>query len=192
MLGPEGRNVIPGTSFGAPTITRDGVSDARVIDLEVVEGLQVGRGYLSPYFVTDPDRMEIALERPATLIHEKKLSSMKDLLPLLERRAAASEGSDVIPARTLLSGRSKASPFRGLCEYLEKRFADTTVLTLQQVQDLLGVPLPDPAFTDPAWWSNIGMGASDTLWSDAWTLANRTARPNLRASTVIVQRHVPQ
>src|SRR5215203_4542605 len=58
--------------------------------LEVVEGMQFDRGYLSPYFVTDPERMEVALENPVILIHEKKISSMKDLLPLLEQVARAS------------------------------------------------------------------------------------------------------
>src|SRR5882724_4828898 len=55
--------------------------------LEVVEGMQFDRGYLSPYFVTDPERMEAVLEDPYILIHEKKISSMKDLLPLLEQVA---------------------------------------------------------------------------------------------------------
>jgi chaperonin GroEL len=55
--------------------------------LEVVEGMQFDRGYLSPYFVTDPDRMEVVLEEPYILIYEKKISSMKDLLPLLEQVA---------------------------------------------------------------------------------------------------------
>jgi len=55
--------------------------------LEVVEGMQFDRGYLSPYFVTDPDRMEAVLEDPYILIYEKKISSMKDLLPLLEQVA---------------------------------------------------------------------------------------------------------
>jgi len=55
--------------------------------LEVVEGMQFDRGYLSPYFVTDPERMECTLENALILIHEKKISSMKDLLPLLEQVA---------------------------------------------------------------------------------------------------------
>jgi len=55
--------------------------------LEVVEGMQFDRGYLSPYFVTDPERMECTLENALILIHEKKISSMKDLLPLLEQIA---------------------------------------------------------------------------------------------------------
>ena len=59
--------------------------------LEVVEGMQFDRGYLSPYFVTDPERMEVVLENPAILIHEKKLSNLKDLLPLLEQAAKAGQ-----------------------------------------------------------------------------------------------------
>ena len=55
--------------------------------LEVVEGMQFDRGYISPYFVTDAERMEVLLEEPYFLIHEKKISNMKDLLPLLEQIA---------------------------------------------------------------------------------------------------------
>ena len=60
-------------------------------ELEVVEGMQFDRGYLSPYFVTDPESMEATLEEPLVLLHEKKISSMKDLLPLLEQVARASK-----------------------------------------------------------------------------------------------------
>src|ERR1700742_3752552 len=73
-------------------VGKDGVitvEESRTMEtqLDVVEGMQFDRGYLSPYFVTDPDRMEASLEEPYILIHEKKISSMKDLLPLLEQVA---------------------------------------------------------------------------------------------------------
>ena len=65
------------------------VEEAKSLEttLDVVEGMQFDRGYLSPYFVTDPERMEAALEDPYILIHEKKISAMKDLLPVLEQVA---------------------------------------------------------------------------------------------------------
>ena len=76
------------------TVGRDGVitvEEARSTDssLEVVEGMQFDRGYLSPYFVTDPESMEVELENPLILIHEKKISALQDLLPLLEQVAKA-------------------------------------------------------------------------------------------------------
>ncbi len=73
-------------------VGKDGVitveeSKTMVTELQTVDGMQFDRGYLSPYFVSDPDRMEVVLEDPYILIHEKKISNMKDLLPLLEQIA---------------------------------------------------------------------------------------------------------
>jgi chaperonin GroEL len=62
-------------------------SKTMVTELDTVEGMQFDRGYLSPYFITDPERMEVVLEDPYILIHEKKISNMKDLLPVLEQIA---------------------------------------------------------------------------------------------------------
>src|ERR1043165_2134858 len=76
-------------------VGKDGVitvEESKTLDtsLEVVEGMQFDRGYLSAYFVTDPERMEVVLDHPVILIHEKKISGMKDLLPLLEQVVQAS------------------------------------------------------------------------------------------------------
>src|SRR2546425_2123679 len=82
-------------------VGKDGVitvEEAKTMEtsLEVVEGMQSDRGYLSPYFVTDPERMECVLEDPLILIHEKKISAMKDLLPILEKIAQTGKALLVI------------------------------------------------------------------------------------------------
>ncbi len=82
-------------------VGKDGVitvEEAKTMEtsLEVVEGMQFDRGYLSPYFVTDPERMECVLEDPLILIHEKKISAMKDLLPILEKIAQTGKGLLVV------------------------------------------------------------------------------------------------
>ncbi|MFW2365010.1 MAG: chaperonin GroEL, partial [Desulforhopalus sp.] len=74
------------------------VEEAKSMDtsLDVVEGMQFDRGYLSPYFVTDPDRMEVSMEDPYILLVEKKVSNMKDLLPVLESVAKMGKGLFII------------------------------------------------------------------------------------------------
>ncbi len=78
--------------------------------------------------------------------------------------------------------------YRFLHKYLEGRYADTVVLTFRQIEDLLGFGLPDLARTDPAWWTIAAGTGADPRFSDAWTLAGRTARPNLLARNVVFER----
>jgi chaperonin GroEL len=75
--------------------------------LEVVEGMRFDRGYLSPYFVTDPERMEVVLENPYILIFEKKISSMKDLLPMLEK--VAQQGAPLLIVAEEVDGEALAT-----------------------------------------------------------------------------------
>ncbi len=85
------------------------VEEAKSMDtvLEVVEGMQFDRGYLSPYFVTDPERMEAVIEEPLILLHEKKISNMKDLLPLLEQ--VARQGKPLVIVAEDIEGEALAT-----------------------------------------------------------------------------------
>ena len=93
-------------------VGKDGVitvEEAKTMEtsLEVVEGMQFDRGYLSPYFVTDPERMECVLEEALVLIHEKKISSLKDMLPVLER--VAQTGKPLLVIAEDLEGEALAT-----------------------------------------------------------------------------------
>ncbi|MEN3375076.1 MAG: chaperonin GroEL, partial [Hyphomicrobiales bacterium] len=93
-------------------VGKDGVitvEEARGLDttLEVVEGMQFDRGYLSPYFVTDAERMETVLENAKILLHEKKISSMKDLLPILEQ--VAKQGKPLLVLAEDIDGEALAT-----------------------------------------------------------------------------------
>jgi chaperonin GroEL len=111
--------------------------------LEVVEGMQFDRGYLSPYFVTDPERMEAVLENAYILIHEKKISSMKDLLPLLEN--IAKSGKPLIIIAEDVDGEALATlvvnKLRGtlqVCAVKAPGFGDRRKAMLQDIAILTG------------------------------------------------------
>jgi chaperonin GroEL len=93
-------------------VGKDGVitvEEAKSIEttLDVVEGMQFDRGYISPYFVTNPDSMEVVMEDPLILIHDKKISSMKDILPILEK--VAQQGRQLLIVAEDLDGEALAT-----------------------------------------------------------------------------------
>ncbi|MBI3181233.1 MAG: chaperonin GroEL [Myxococcales bacterium] len=111
--------------------------------LEVVEGMQFDRGYLSPYFVTDPERMEAVLQDAYILIHEKKISSMKDLLPLLEQVARA--GKPLLIVAEEVEGEALATlvvnKIRGVltcCAVKAPGFGDRRKAMLEDIATLTG------------------------------------------------------
>src|SRR5947199_4898469 len=121
------------------------VEEAKSLEtqLEVVEGMQFDRGYTSPYFVTDPDRMEAVLEDAFVLIHEKKISAMKDLLPLLEQ--VARSGKPLLVIAEEVEGEALATlvvnKIRGTlagCAVKAPGFGDRRKAMLEDVATLTG------------------------------------------------------
>jgi chaperonin GroEL len=111
--------------------------------LETVEGMQFDRGYLSPYFVTDPERMEAVLEDAMILIHDKKISSMKDLLPILEK--VAQMGNPLLIIAEDIEGEALATlvvnKLRGtlkVCAVKAPGFGDRRKAMLQDIAVLTG------------------------------------------------------
>src|ERR671923_236160 len=174
-LGPRGRNVVLEKKWGPPTITNDGVTIAKEVELEdpfenlgaqlgkdgvitveesqtfgleleTVEGLQFDRGYISPYFVTDQDRMEAVLEDPYILIANQKTSSAQVLLPVLEKVVQAgrplvliAEDVDGEALATLVVNKirgtfkSVAVKAPGLGDRRKAMLQDIAILTVGQV-----------------------------------------------------------
>src|SRR5512134_1179188 len=121
------------------------VEEAKSMDtvLEVVEGMQFDRGYLSPYFVTDPENMEAGLDEPLILLSEKKISSMKDLLPVLEQ--VARQGKPLLIVAEDIEGEALATlvvnKIRGtlaVCAVKAPGFGDRRKAMLQDVAILTG------------------------------------------------------
>jgi hypothetical protein len=111
------------------------------------------------------------------------------MLEWMKRRGSTvpSEAKREVEATPRHASR-KAGRYRLLYEYLEHRYAVSVVLTFGQIEDLLGFTLPDVARTDQEWWTTTGLGTTEVQCSDAWTLASRTATPNLLAQTVLFER----
>src|SRR5919197_1876 len=206
-LGPKGRNVVLDKKFGSPTVTKDGVTVAKEVELtdpienmgaqmvkevatktsdlagdgtttatvlaqavfreglknvtaganpmelkrgidralETVDGMQFDRGYLSPYFITDPEKMEAVLEDAYILIHDKKISTMKDLLPILEKVAQA--GRPLLIIAEDVEGEALATlvvnKLRGtlkVCAVKAPGFGDRRKEMLIDISKLTGAP----------------------------------------------------
>jgi hypothetical protein len=105
-----------------------------------------------------------------------------------KRRSTAHTEANAGAYATKRHGCNKAGKYRLLYEYLQNRYANTVVLTFGQVEDLLGFSLPDLARTDQEWWTIAETNTTEARCSDAWTLASRTAAPNLMAQTVAFER----
>ena len=171
-------------------VGKDGVitvEEAKTLDttLEVVEGMQFDRGYLSPYFITDPERMEVVLEQPLILVHEKKISAMKGLLPVLEMAARASRPLLIIAED--VEGEALATivvnKLRGTLQvaaikapgYGDRRKAmleDVAILTSgRAITDDLGIKLESIAIED------LGGAAKVTIDKDTTTIIGGTGDP---------------
>ncbi|HEV8482672.1 MAG TPA: chaperonin GroEL [Blastocatellia bacterium] len=172
-------------------VGKDGVitvEEARTLEtsLDVVEGMQFDRGYLSPYFVTDPERMEAVLEDALILIHEKKISSMKDLLPLLEQ--VARQGKPLLIIAEDVEGEALATlvvnKLRGtlqVCAVKAPGFGDRRKAMLQDIAILtggqaitedLGIKLESIQLTD------LGRGKKIVVDKDNTTIVEGAGKPS--------------
>ena len=171
-------------------VGKDGVitvEEAKTIDttLEVVEGMQFDRGYLSPYFVTDPERMEAVLENAFILLHEKKISSMKDLLPLLEQIAKTGKPFLIVAEevegealatlvvnklRGTLNGVAVKAP--GFGDRRKAMLEDIAVLTgAKVISEDLGIKLENVQLAD------LGRAKKITVDKDNTTIVEGAGKP---------------
>jgi len=168
-------------------VGKDGVitvEEARGLDtvLEVVEGMQFDRGYLSPYFVTDPDRMEAVLENAKILIYEKKISSMKDLLPILEQ--VARQGKPFLIIAEDIEGEALATlvvnKLRGTLNVAAVKapgFGDRRKAMLEDIAILTGGKLISEDLgikLENVKWEDLGEAKRVTIDKDNTTLVTDT------------------
>ena len=163
-------------------------------ELEVVEGMQFDRGYLSPYFVTDPERMECVLENALVLIHEKKIGNMKDLLPLLEQIAGArkpllivSEDVEGEALATLVVNKLRGSLTAAAVK--APGFGDRRKAMLEDLAIVTGAQAPSwkrPASSSKASSSRISVrpsGSSSTKITQPLSRAPAVKKPSRAASS---------
>jgi chaperonin GroEL len=164
-------------------VGKDGVitvEEAQGLDttLEVVEGMMFDRGYLSPYFVTDPERMEAVLENVMILLHEKKVSSMKDLLPILEQ--VAKQGRPFLIIAEDVEGEALATvvvnKLRGtlqVCAVKAPGFGDRRKAMLEDIGILTGgrVITEDLGIKlENVQWSDLGQAKKVVITKDETTI----------------------
>ncbi len=164
-------------------VGKDGVitveeSKSAATNMDVVEGMQFDRGYVSPYFVTDPDNMETVLEDPMILIHDKKISSMKDLLPVLEK--VAQSGRPLMIISEDIEGEALATlvvnKLRGTLKVAAAKapgFGDRRKAMLEDIAILTGgkVISEDAGFKlENAVMSDLGSAKKITLDKDNTTI----------------------
>ncbi|MBW3566172.1 MAG: chaperonin GroEL [Acidobacteria bacterium] len=150
--------------------------------LEVVEGMQFDRGYLSPYFVTDPERMEAVLENPMILLFEKKISSMKDLLPILEQ--VAKQGKPLVIIAEDVEGEALATlvvnKLRGTLNVAAVKapgFGDRRKAMLEDIAILSGGRLISEDLgikLENVQWSDLGEAKRISIDKDTTTLVTDT------------------
>jgi hypothetical protein len=104
------------------------------------------------------------------------------------RRARLRDRIDQEPVAPKVHRSATSGKYLTLYTYLENRYADRVVLTFNQIEDLLGFALPDPARRNEDWWTLPDPATPSPRYSDSWILAHRTARPNFLALTVVFDR----
>jgi chaperonin GroEL len=171
-------------------VGKDGVitveeSKTMTTELETVDGMQFDRGYLSPYFVTDADRMECVFEDPYILIHDKKIASMKDLLPILEQVAQA--GKPLVLIAEDVEGEALATlvvnKLRGslnVCAVKSPGFGDRRKAMLEDISILTaGTPIMEETGTklDGVKLTDLGRAKRVTVTKDVTTIIDGAGLP---------------
>lgn len=187
-------------------VGKDGVltvEESRTLEteLDIVEGMQFDRGYLSPYFVTNPDRMEAVLEEPLILLHEKKISAMRDLLPVLEQ--SARQGRPLLIVAEDIEGDALptivVNKLRGtikVCAVKAPAFGDRRKAILEDIAVLtggrvitedIGIKLENVDFAD------LGSAKRVIIDKDNTTIIEGAGRPeDIQGRVALIRRQIEE